>query len=284
MVRSTNSTCRAIRHNLLATLARRPEAYHRRVLAGAQNGNGDCASIHERVVFKQAGLDKRVQYDAHPRKSLLDHFYNDDVTLDQVVTGQAAERGDFSTGAYEARVRRNPDRIQVLLIREGIAAGVPVRIIKGVTLNSGESALEIAYLLEGLPQGHTLHFGAEFNFAGLPSGAEDRYFHDLGEKHLGQLGAQLDLKDARGLGLVDQWLGVDVRIEASRSTDFWTFPIETVSNSEGGFELVHQSVVVHPHWHVTADSEGRWAVTMRLCLDTTCAEQRHEQSAVLGSA
>ncbi|MGO8749384.1 MAG: alpha-amylase/4-alpha-glucanotransferase domain-containing protein [Thermoguttaceae bacterium] len=270
----------AIRHNLLATLARRPESYHRKVLAGSRNGDGQCASIHGRVVFKQAGLDKRVQYDAQPRKSLLDHFYNNEATLDQVVSGQAAERGDFSNAPYEARVRRNPDRIQVLLIREGTAAGIPVRITKGVTLNSGSSDLEIAYMLEGLPQGHTFHFGVEFNFAGLPSGAEDRYFHDLHDRRLGQLGAQLDLVDAGGLGLVDEWLGIDVRVQASRPTHFWTFPIETVSNSEGGFELVHQSVVVHPHWLVTADAEGRWVTTLTLSLDTTRAERRQEQAQV----
>ena len=65
---------RSICHNLLATLARRPEAYHRKMLAGANNGNGQVASIHDRVVFKQAGLDQRLQYDRWPRKSLLDHF------------------------------------------------------------------------------------------------------------------------------------------------------------------------------------------------------------------
>ena len=54
---------RSICHNLLATLARRPEAYHRKVLAGASGGNGQVASIHDRVVFKQAGLDQRLQYD-----------------------------------------------------------------------------------------------------------------------------------------------------------------------------------------------------------------------------
>jgi len=39
-----------------------------------------------------------------------------------------------------------------------------------------------------------------------------------------------------------------------------------VSQSEGGFELVHQSVVVMPHWIVTPDAAGRWGVTLRLDL------------------
>jgi alpha-amylase len=54
----------------------------------------------------------------------------------------------------------------------------------------------------------------------------------------------------------------------------WTYPIETVSQSEGGFELVHQSVCVMPHWLVTGDAEGRWSTTMQLSVDTSLAESR----------
>jgi len=266
--------CRAIRHNLLATLARRPEAYHAKVAAGANVGQGHVASIHDRVVFKQEGLDRQLQYDQHLRKSLLDHFFDLDVSLEQLARGQAVEQGDFLAGVYEARVRRNPNRIQVLLVREGMAAGQPVRITKGVTLNAGSAVLEIAYLLEGLPRDRALHFGVEFNFAGLPAGADDRYFHDLKQQRLGQLGTQLNLTDAYGLGLVDEWLGIDVGLKLSKPTHFWTYPVATVSQSEAGFELVHQAVCVIPHWHVVADAEGRWSVTMTLALDTRLAESR----------
>ncbi len=266
--------CRAIRHNLLATLARRPEAYHRKVAGGSNAGPGQVASIHDRVVFKQEGLDRQLQYDQHLRKSLLDHFFDNEATLDMAARGQAVERGDFLAAIYEARVRRNPDRIQVLMIREGMAAGLPVRITKGVTLNSGSPVLEIAYLLEGLPRDRTLHFGVELNFAGLPAGADDRYFRNLDQHRLGQLGTQLNLSDAYGLGLVDEWLGIDVDFKLSKPTHLWTFPVATVSQSEGGFELVHQSVCVLPHWFVTPDAEGRWSVTMTLALDTSRAESR----------
>ncbi|HWC90286.1 MAG TPA: alpha-amylase/4-alpha-glucanotransferase domain-containing protein, partial [Pirellulales bacterium] len=86
---------RSICHNLLATLARRPEAYHRKVLAGNSGSEDQLASIHDRVVFKQPGLDQRVQYDSYMRKSLLDHFYDNDATVQTVARGQAWERGDF---------------------------------------------------------------------------------------------------------------------------------------------------------------------------------------------
>jgi len=275
---------RRIEHNLLATLTRQPEAYHRKVLAGANGEGNGCASIHERVVCKQADLHQRIQYDTYPRKSLVDLFYDNDATLEAVAGGQAPIRSDFAAAAYEARIRRNPDRIQVQLIREGSAAGATVRITKGLTLDAGSSTLQIGYLLENLPQDRPLCFAVELNFAGLPAGADDRYFRDLDGNRLGQLGTRLDLADALGLGLVDEWLGIDVGLRASRPTHFWTFPVETVSQSEGGFELVHQSTVVQPHWHVTPDREGRWTVSFELVLDTSRAERRMEQVAAAVTA
>jgi 4-alpha-glucanotransferase len=46
--------------------------------------------------------------------------------------------------------------------------------------------------------------------------------------------------------------------------------------------LVHQSVVVMPHWLVEADKEGRWSVTMQMSLDTRRAEKQnnHAEEAV----
>ncbi len=265
---------RSICHNLLATLARRPEAYHRKVQAGQHQHDQDVASIHDRVVFKQEGLEQRLQYDRYLRKSMLDHFYSVDADLAAVRDGLAVPQGDFLGSPYETRIRRNPDRIQVVLSREGHACGLPLKITKGVTATAGSSTLEIAYLLEGLPTDRPLHFGVEFNFAGLPSHADDRYFYRGRQERLGPLHTQLDLRNTTELSMVDQWLGIDIRMLADQPTDWWTFPIETVSNSEGGFELVHQSVVVHPHWLVRGDVDGRWSVTFQLELDTRLAESR----------
>ncbi len=223
--------------------------------------------------FKQEGLSHRLQYDGYSRKSLLDHFYDEQISLDAIANNQAMERGDFLTGAYEARLRRNPDRVQAQLSRQGNAWGVPLKITKGITLQAGSSTLEIAYLIEGLPKDRPLHFSVEFNFAGLPAGTDDRFFHS-GQKRLGQLGTLLNLNDVRELGLTDEWLGINVALEFDRPTEIWTYPIETVSQSEGGFELVHQAVCVQPHWHLQPDVHGRWSITMSLALDTSLAESR----------
>src|SRR3954453_14297835 len=159
---------RAICHNLLATLTRREEAYHDAVRAGESAESGDVASIHDRVIFKQKDLDQRLQFDRHRRKSLIDHFYPVDVSAGAVAAGQYDELGDFVTGAYEAKLRRNPTRMQAQLTRKGRLGDRPVQITKGLTLDAGGQNLRIAYVLENLPPGELVHFGVEFNFSGLP--------------------------------------------------------------------------------------------------------------------
>jgi alpha-amylase len=272
---------RAISHNLLATLARRPEAYHRAVLSGGDNGN-DVAAVSTQVVFKQDNLQELLQYDAYPRKSLLDHFYDVEANLAAVSSGQAPDRGDFISRVYEARIRRSPQRVQVLLTAQGYAFDLPIKITKGITLEAESNSLEITYLLEGLPTDRPLHFAVELNFAGLPSGADDRYFYTAARQHLGQLGTRLDLADTQTLGLVDEWLGIDLGLNLSQPAGVWTFPVETVSQSEGGFEAVHQQVCVMPHWLVQGDAEGKWSATIELSLDTTQAESRRLEPHVAG--
>ena len=262
---------RAICHNLLATFTRKPEAYHRKILAGSSQQNGECASIHEQMIFKQEGLDQKLLYDAHPRKSMVDLFFGSDATLETVAAGEAPELGDFFDGQYETRIRRNPGRIQIQMFRQGSVGDKQVKLTKGVTLEAGQSVLRIDYLLEDLPLDVPLHFGVEFNFAGMPAGQDDRYFHDAAGNRLGPLGARLDLAGVRGLCLTDEHLGLDVALGSSLVGGYWTFPIETVSQSESGFELIHQSVAVIPHWHLTPDEQGRWSVTFEMSLDTAAA-------------
>ena len=264
---------RSICHNLLATLTRREEGYHEKVRRGQNNGGGDVSSIHDRVVFKQDGLNEQLFVDQVRRKTLVDHFYEEDVTLESIARSEARELGDFATGDYEAKIRRSEGRIQVLMYRDGQVGDHRIKIVKGITLNQDNSTLEISYLFENLPE-QTLHFGVEMNFAGMPAGADDRYFsHGAGER-LGDLGTQMVLSEIQDLSLTDEWLGLDVQLNVDRPTNFWTFPVQSVSQSEGGFEAVHQSVVVQPHWYIQPNEQGQWAVTIRMSVDTSAAESR----------
>jgi alpha-amylase len=246
------------RHNLLASMQRRPESYHEKVRQGQIENTDQTASIHDRIVFKQAGLENCLDYDRHLRKSLIDHFWDRNVMLAEVMHASATEQGDFVQSVYQATVRRNPDRIQVVLKRDGNVAGKPISVTKGITMQAGRSELEFAYMVEGLPAGIELLFGIEFNFAGMPDGQADRYFLNSENVVVGQLGTTLDLPNQAKIELVDHWLNLSASLHFQNPTSIWAFPIRSVSQSESGFELVHQSVVVQPHWVIRGDRNGRW--------------------------
>ncbi len=231
--------------NLLASMQRRPEPYHSAAADGVSAAAADAAV-----------------YDRFPRKSLMDHFWDPRVTLADVADGVAMERGDFVDLPYTAKLRRGTDRVQLQMRRDGNAWGLPVTITKAVTLLAGSDELTVTYLLEHLPTDRELHFAVEMNFAAMPAGADDRYFSDADGQKLGQLGERIDLEAADRLALNDQWLGLTVDLRLDRQSGIWAFPVETYSQSVDGFEPIHQSVCVMPHWSVRGDSAGRWAVQM----------------------
>ena len=157
--------------------------------------------------------------------------------------------------------------------------GHSVKITKGITLANTGGHLSITYLLEDVPQNCEWQFGVEMNFSGLPANAGDRFFRNSSGQHLGHLGESLDLSECQHLGMTDEWLGIDVDINWEQPGGIWTFPIQTVSQSEGGFELVHQSIVAQPHWLVRADSNGRWAVKIDLNINTQVRAAQGEAAA-----
>jgi hypothetical protein len=137
--------------------------------------------------------------------------------------------------------------------------------------------VEIGYKLEGLPPSFCQHLAIELNFAGLPAQAAGRCFRNDRGEDLGHLGSRLDLKETSLLSLEDDWLDIKATIDCCVASNgglaaFWTFPIESVSQSEGGFESVHQSVVVMPHWIVTPDAQGCWQVVMQITAGSLAAE------------
>ncbi len=272
---------RPCRTNLLATLNRRPEPYHRRVIeygqrlrSGQVHEDHHVASIHEIVRFKQPDLDRRIVYDRWPRKSLMDHF------MDPAATAEAVRRGegflsDLSSVVCDMSVRRNDDEVLVQMSGPRSVGTQTVHIQKRVTMCRQRPAeLLVEYELTNLPIGQPLHFAVEFNVATMPGGASDRYFYGSSGEQLGTLDACLDLSETDRIGLVDEWQGIDVAVEWAQPAGLWAFPIETISQSESGFELVHQSVALLPHWQICAEADGRWTMDLRFTVSTSLARAR----------
>lgn len=253
--------------NLLATLDRRPEPYHQTILDVIRaRGSDDQRGADDKVVLKHEGLDDRLVYDGHPRKAFVDHFYPHDVTLDDLAACLPVERGDFVSGAYLARVKREGKRVSLVMERPGLVDEHPIKIRKTVEAAAGSPTLEVRYEIEEIPADTRLRFGVEINLAGMAGHADDRYYATPSGERLGTLDSRVDRPELDGLSLSDEWLDLKVGLSWSKPGGLWCLPVETVSQSEGGFEKVYQSSAVIPHWEVVGDESGRWEVTIRLAI------------------
>ncbi|HEY4838288.1 MAG TPA: alpha-amylase/4-alpha-glucanotransferase domain-containing protein, partial [Candidatus Acidoferrales bacterium] len=69
---------------------------------------------------------------------------------------------------------------------------------------------------------------------------------------------------------VDEWQNVAVRIDAPGAAKFWTVPIDTVSESEEGFERVYQGSQIMAVWPIEFAPGGEWST--ELFVDVTNAK------------
>jgi alpha-amylase len=63
---------------------------------------------------------------------------------------------------------------------------------------------------------------------------------------------------------VDEWQQINARIEAPGARSFWITPIETVSESEEGFERIYQGSQVMAVWPVEIANGAEWKGRMVL--------------------
>ena len=269
---------RTIGHNLLATLDRRPEPYHETIREAAHQQHDDhsheAESIHDLVRFKQPDLDQKLIYDSWPRKGLIDHFLQPGLSLDTFQQNKGLV-GNFANQPYDFYLHEEDEAVQVILVSEGNMGPYCVKVTKIVSLaQEHPNQLRITYQLEHLPDQVPIHFGVELQFAGLPGGAPDRYYYDGQGERLGQLDSTQQLDDCSRISLIDEWLGIDISLNMSETGMIWAYPLETVSQSEGGFEAVHQSCVVLPHWEIVSPAYGQWTVDLDLTIDTSAAQAR----------
>jgi alpha-amylase len=57
---------------------------------------------------------------------------------------------------------------------------------------------------------------------------------------------------------VDEWQGVSVTLTAPRAQEFWITPIETVSESEEGFERIYQGSQIVAVWPLELAAGAEW--------------------------
>ncbi|MCS7168561.1 MAG: DUF1926 domain-containing protein [Gemmatales bacterium] len=252
------------RLNLLATLSRRPESYHYTILEAAGISQPTSwGALHEQVKFKHPELHRLLHYDRYLRKSLLEHFYPAETSLEHLIRLEEQALTDLAQSPWSWRSSGTRSRLEVTLERECTLFNRTIHLTKTLILLHDRRELEVVYKCENLPAG-TYLFASEWNFAGLAPDADDRYYWYEPGQRLGRLKETLDVGPTSTFGLADEWLGLRLSLTCDPPAALWALPIQTVSQSESGFELVYQSSAVIPHWNLTMSEGDTWSAKLKL--------------------
>ncbi len=257
---------RAVRHALAAVMRRRPEASHETLVEherrlAEQGGPTPAAegvgSIHELVATKETGLAERLHYDAYERRSGLVRLFAPGTTPGAFARAAAEELGDFVTGAFRVEESEGGDGSGwVRLVRDGVArtpAGeLPVRVAKAIATGGDRRtptlALEVTVENRG---GTTLEatLGVEWALTMLGGGGNPAAYYLLDGERLPHdtAGSRAGVSFLRS---GNDYIGLDVATRVVPAADAWISPIDTVSNSEAGFERVYQGSALVLAWPI----------------------------------
>ncbi|MHC4660098.1 MAG: alpha-amylase/4-alpha-glucanotransferase domain-containing protein [Planctomycetota bacterium] len=237
------------RYPLLNTLARRYEAYHDKLRDLSTGTHGDSvASIHERLKAKEDNLHTLLVYDGNERTSLIDRFLGPAASPEALRDNAVEDLGYF---AFEPYMVENIDASESIIItmqRTGIVkteetGPQPVNLTKKITLERTRPGMRIEYaFVTPGPERLISRYAQEWNFNLLAGNAPDRFYSVDGEP-LGDMSTVL-AREAKVFALTDQWRRTRVSLRPDRKVEFWTYPVKTVSQSEGGFEGLYQASCV----------------------------------------
>ncbi|MBI4254839.1 MAG: DUF1926 domain-containing protein [Candidatus Rokubacteria bacterium] len=243
-------------------LARRPEAYHDQLRARESTPDpaASVRTIHEPPAAREAGLDALLAYDDFRRVSLLDGLFGPAGALDPVAPWRAA-RVAFGAARFDCAVDAGPDAVTVTLARRAAEPGL-VDVEKRLVIRG--ASVEARYRLRpGDGAALAGRWAVQWNLALTAGEAPGRYLTAPGRPSLGSRGR---LARAAGVALVDEWIGVEARLDASPEAELAWGPVETVSVSEAGFERIYQGTALLVVWPLAAPPDGPCEMVVRLTL------------------
>lgn len=234
--------------NLVDTLTRRYEAYHDQVGGKAQDGT----KLENTLGEKEAGLRGYLVYDHKLRRSLSDVYLRPDTTLAEYAAQGYPRSLEFSAREVVLENRAKETVLRFLGLARS-SDGIVISVEKTIALAKGSADLRVEWKFAnavtnaGKPP-VAFHFGSESLFCLLAGNAHDRYV---------DWGSGRDILASRGeMGKIekavvaDEWLKLRCEARFPGAARVWRDAIETVSQSEGGYERVYQGTVLLPLWDI----------------------------------
>jgi len=237
---------------LINSLMRREESYHAKIRnLPAQHGEG-VQSIHDMARAKEEGLDRWLIYDRWPRHAFRLLLFAPGKTQHDYAGIHLEEDAALAGGRYRV-LDSSPTHVALASCEN---PDWPVE--KTLSFSSTPSGFDILCelsLRRKAPGTASIQVGLEIVLNFLAPAMPDRYFESDGKRFPLRWSAAVPDPQLR---VVDEWQRASVALEAPAARGFWIAPIETVSESEDGFERIYQGSQILALWPVELAQGAEW--------------------------
>ncbi len=232
--------------NLINTLARRKETYHKRILDKINDKPEELGKFPEPVKEMDSRIKKGIFYDKDGRSCLIDHFIDKDLKKEDFQTCDYTDLGDFHEASYRTKIEDE----KLILSHEGKLEEKSFSITKEICIYS-EKEINVSYILKNKSESKIDSlFGIEFNIT-MPFANSDRYSYKTSNNVSTRLDESGTSSKTKVFTIKDSQddLGLEF-IFSEEPNKIWYFPVETISQSEKSYDLNYQSSCIFPMWDI----------------------------------
>ncbi len=204
-------------------------------------------------------MDVKPVYDNHPRYSLIERYYDKDITVDMVRDQQLDDASDFLNEAVE--VKNTVKSCCVTFSRNGWINWQRAHLCKSIKFN--ENGFDVTYLIKnnGIAPIECL-FGPEFNFSVNGGEWEKRVYAKPKELEGQTMECVSDLEDISKLVIKNTAENYQIKIKSKEAARVMTYPNIIPVLQPDGIENIFQNVVLNYFWKVALDPREEKEITL----------------------
>lgn len=247
--------------NLVNTLSRKKESYHQKILEAIQSSEEkEVSTIHDDFRTVSPSLRNELHYDRSGRYLLRSFFVNKGIKLEDFVSAEYQELGNFSTAPFTAQLKQRT----AMLKRQAQVLNTELEVCKQIRIKSPDEIELVCSITKRSDNRLAALVGLEFNLT-MPDLDSQRYSYTFGKEAKIGLGRQGEILSCSFFGINDaqKELGLVFGFSPQAKQVFY-FPVKTVSQSERTYELNYQCSCIIALWEANFDEKDSFEMQIKL--------------------
>ncbi|MFH1645068.1 MAG: alpha-amylase/4-alpha-glucanotransferase domain-containing protein [Candidatus Omnitrophota bacterium] len=233
--------------NLINTLSRKKEAYHRKLdKHGDKAVSTELSTIHADRFSKTGITLKSMSYDVLRRSSFIEHFVGNDVNIENIANNSFKEHGAFAGLRYKVLKNDFAKSHAVKVGRDGIVDLNKVFLTKAFLFSPSKEEFSVKYEISNLGSDClSVGFAPEMNFSLTKDAINE------------------ELKACSGLSLKDPVHNFNIELSfSSKASAVYRYCVCTVSQSERDIEENYQATCVFPVFKINLEPSSVYVLSI----------------------